>query len=216
MSIIAALRYPELVEAITRDGGQGARTDAARCQVRQGEKRTQYLIIEGRLDAVAKGIDADFSEAFAAATPELKEALDPSRAQAGRRDRALSPRGARRGRIGTTTDGLQRLEARAARVRWRRWARPGPAPTCRCSACWNCASTTCSPACGPTWAPPLFLLGADPDHGVFRRPRHRPAAAAHRPIVADDVRRTAATTPSAPTGTAPTKSAAWWAPSTTC
>ncbi len=43
--------------------------------------RTQYLILEGRLDAVAKAIESDYSEAFAASTPALKAALDPSRVQ---------------------------------------------------------------------------------------------------------------------------------------
>jgi diguanylate cyclase (GGDEF)-like protein/PAS domain S-box-containing protein len=43
--------------------------------------RTRYLVLEGRLDAVAKGIESDYSEAFAASAPALKAALDPSRVQ---------------------------------------------------------------------------------------------------------------------------------------
>jgi len=75
---LMALRFPELTEAITATAAK-VREPTPADPVLLGEKRTQYLIIEGRLDAVAKGIEADFSEAFAAATPELKTALDPSR-----------------------------------------------------------------------------------------------------------------------------------------
>ena len=75
---LMALRFPELLEAITATATK-VREPTPADPILLGEKRTQYLIIEGRLDAVAKGIEADFSEAFAAATPELKIALDPER-----------------------------------------------------------------------------------------------------------------------------------------
>ncbi|HEX4329645.1 MAG TPA: EAL domain-containing protein [Burkholderiales bacterium] len=107
---IMALRYPELVEAITATAAK-AREPTPPDAVRQGEKRTQYLIIEGRLDAVAKGIEADFSEAFAAATPELKEALDPSRAKLAASIERFRHEARDVVENKTTADGLNRLEA---------------------------------------------------------------------------------------------------------
>ncbi|MDQ3581143.1 MAG: hypothetical protein M3495_05835 [Pseudomonadota bacterium] len=47
------------------DGGRGSDT------------RTQYLILEGRLDAAAKGIESDFAEAVAAGGALVKAALTP-------------------------------------------------------------------------------------------------------------------------------------------
>jgi diguanylate cyclase (GGDEF)-like protein/PAS domain S-box-containing protein len=77
MSLIV-LRYPELLEAINAMAAKVREMQPAEPTL-SGEKRTQFLIIEGRIDSVTKGIDADFREAFAAATPELKADLDPSR-----------------------------------------------------------------------------------------------------------------------------------------
>jgi hypothetical protein len=41
------------------------------------DARTRYLILEGRLDATAKGIDSDFNEAVTAGGNDVKLALTP-------------------------------------------------------------------------------------------------------------------------------------------
>lgn len=41
--------------------------------------QTQFLIIEGRLDAIVKGIDSDYREAFQASTPALQSSLAETR-----------------------------------------------------------------------------------------------------------------------------------------
>lgn len=66
MSLVV-LRYPELVELLQGVGGL----------LRQEgiDARTQYLILEGRLDATVKGIESDLGEAVAAGGPVLKSAL---------------------------------------------------------------------------------------------------------------------------------------------
>jgi diguanylate cyclase (GGDEF)-like protein/PAS domain S-box-containing protein len=74
------LRFPDLLEVATGIS-EKLRQQALTGQPMTGEARTQYFILEGRLDAIAKGIEADYGEAFAAATPDLKSALDPSRAR---------------------------------------------------------------------------------------------------------------------------------------
>ncbi|MFY9514632.1 MAG: diguanylate cyclase, partial [Rubrivivax sp.] len=70
------LRYPELLELVHAMGvrieqlaAHGGRADAG--------ERTQYLIVEGRLDATALGVQQDHSEAFAAGRPELEQRLRP-------------------------------------------------------------------------------------------------------------------------------------------
>jgi diguanylate cyclase (GGDEF)-like protein/PAS domain S-box-containing protein len=72
------LRFPDLLE-IETGIAENLRQQAATVKAMTTEARTQYFILEGRLDAIAKGIESDYSEAFAAATPALKLALDPSR-----------------------------------------------------------------------------------------------------------------------------------------
>lgn len=67
MSLIL-LRYPELLELLHGVGSQlhqPATDDAS----------TRYLILEGRLDATAKGIASDYAEALAAGGPGLKTQL---------------------------------------------------------------------------------------------------------------------------------------------
>jgi len=65
---LSVLRYPELVELMH---GTGA-------LLRQPgpDARTQYLILEGRLDAAAKGIESDLAEALAAGGPPVRAALE--------------------------------------------------------------------------------------------------------------------------------------------
>lgn len=72
------LRFPDLLDLETGIADRLAARAAAATAATPAE-RTQYLIQEGRLDAVAKGIDSDYAEAFAAGQPELKAALDPTR-----------------------------------------------------------------------------------------------------------------------------------------
>ncbi|MFM9426644.1 diguanylate cyclase (GGDEF)-like protein/PAS domain S-box-containing protein [Variovorax sp. GrIS 2.14] len=76
MSLVL-LRFPELTElGVSMDsqlhkiGGRGLALT---------ESRTQYFILEGRIDAIATGINSDYSEAFSAATGPLKANLDASR-----------------------------------------------------------------------------------------------------------------------------------------
>ena len=78
MSLVI-LRFPELLEVInsTRDLAlQLATAEGAQRQRLQ----TQFLILEGRMDATIRGIGSDYTEAFAASTPLLRRHLDGSRA----------------------------------------------------------------------------------------------------------------------------------------
>ena len=74
------LRFPDLLDIETGIAERLAAHAAVGATTTSGE-RTQYFIQEGRLDAVAKGIESDYAEAFAAGKPALKAALDPSRAK---------------------------------------------------------------------------------------------------------------------------------------
>ncbi len=75
MSLIV-LRYPELLELVhgigvqlhQKSGGHG---------ILDNDARTQYLILEGRLDATVTGIKSDFAEAVAAGSARVREALTP-------------------------------------------------------------------------------------------------------------------------------------------
>ncbi len=64
------LRFPDLLEVVTGISEKLHR-QAMAGRLAAGESPTQYFILEGRLDAVAKGIEADYGEAFAAAGPGL-------------------------------------------------------------------------------------------------------------------------------------------------
>ncbi|WP_353090983.1 EAL domain-containing protein [Methylibium sp.] len=75
MSLIV-LRYPELLETIDGIGTQLAAQVTAGAGM--AEARTQYLILEGKLDATRQGIDTDHSEAYAAGGPALKTQLRPA------------------------------------------------------------------------------------------------------------------------------------------
>lgn len=75
MSLIV-LRYPELLETIDGIGAQLAAQVSAGAGL--AEARTQYLILEGKLDATRQGIDTDHSEAYAAGGPALKAQLRPA------------------------------------------------------------------------------------------------------------------------------------------
>ena len=78
MSLVI-LRFPELLEVInsTRDLAlQLATSEGAQRQRMQ----TQFLILEGRMDATMGGIRSDYTEAFEASAPLLRQHLDGSRA----------------------------------------------------------------------------------------------------------------------------------------
>jgi diguanylate cyclase (GGDEF)-like protein/PAS domain S-box-containing protein len=78
MSLVL-LRFPELLELgsdmAARLHAPGARGLAAT------EARTQYFILEGRIDAIAASIKSDYAEAFAAAKGPLQARLELSRAR---------------------------------------------------------------------------------------------------------------------------------------
>ncbi len=77
MSLVV-LRFPELLDLIGRIE-QSARQAGLAAAGEKSLRLTEYLILEGRLDAVAGGIRADYSEAFAAGKPDLRMALETSR-----------------------------------------------------------------------------------------------------------------------------------------
>ncbi len=76
MSLVV-LRFPELVSLIAqiqesvRDFTQASRDDKSRLQV-------EYLILEGRLDALSSSIGSDYKEAIAGGKPEFRALLEPS------------------------------------------------------------------------------------------------------------------------------------------
>ncbi|WP_374316663.1 EAL domain-containing protein [Aquabacterium sp.] len=72
MSLVV-LRYPELLNVIHRIGVHLSQPSEV------SDLRTQYLVLEGQLDAMVRGIASDYAEAVAAApSPVLKQALEPS------------------------------------------------------------------------------------------------------------------------------------------
>jgi len=77
MSLIV-LRFPELFELI---GLIGDKTAQLVRTPRAAHLQTEYLILEGRLDAIDKGIDADYAEAIAANHSPLKARMVASRRQ---------------------------------------------------------------------------------------------------------------------------------------
>ena len=76
MSLVV-LRFPELLEVIDDTSraldGSGARAQAF------GERRSELLILAGRIDASAMGIRSDYLQVFAAGSPALRTALEPGR-----------------------------------------------------------------------------------------------------------------------------------------
>ncbi|MEF7612292.1 EAL domain-containing protein [Aquincola sp. MAHUQ-54] len=76
MSLVL-LRYPELLAVLDRIGTHLRPDDRRPPEL----LRTQYLVLEGQLDAVAQGIASDQGEAVAASGPQLRAALDPAQAR---------------------------------------------------------------------------------------------------------------------------------------
>lgn len=78
MSLVV-LRYPELFELWARIGDKAIEVRRTQDPVLRVQRQTEYLILEGRLDAVTNGMAADFDEAIAAGDPALKKTLNASR-----------------------------------------------------------------------------------------------------------------------------------------
>ncbi|URI08184.1 EAL domain-containing protein [Aquincola tertiaricarbonis] len=106
MSLVL-LRYPELLDVLDRIGAQ-LRPDTRR---ESAVLRTQYLVLEGQLDAVAQGIASDQAEAVAASTPALRAALDPAQARL-----AAAIEGLRRASRAYIDDGATRDRLRAVHL----------------------------------------------------------------------------------------------------
>jgi diguanylate cyclase (GGDEF)-like protein/PAS domain S-box-containing protein len=77
MSLLV-LRYPDLLEQVH---AIGRLMQASATAPPTPERRTQYLIYEGRLDATAQGITSDHAEAYAAGSAALRGQLEPQQAQ---------------------------------------------------------------------------------------------------------------------------------------
>ena len=81
MSLVI-LRFPELLEVI-----KSMRELALNLSVAEGAQRqrmqTQFLILEGRMDATMRGIGSDYTEAFEASKPLLRQHLSGSRTALG-------------------------------------------------------------------------------------------------------------------------------------
>lgn len=78
MSLVI-LRFPELLEVINSTRELALQLATAEGAQRQ-RMQTQFLILEGRMDATMGGIRSDYTEAFEASTPQLRKHLDASRA----------------------------------------------------------------------------------------------------------------------------------------
>ena len=78
MSLVI-LRFPELLEVINSMRELALQLCTAEGAQRQ-HMQTQFLILEGRMDATMGGIRSDYTEAFEASTPLLRRHLQNSRA----------------------------------------------------------------------------------------------------------------------------------------
>ncbi|MFT3848205.1 MAG: EAL domain-containing protein [Propionivibrio sp.] len=77
MSLIL-MRFPELFELVEHIRAKTA--EKAATALERGRLQTTYLILEGQLDAIVKGIDTDYAEAISAARPDTKKELSAARA----------------------------------------------------------------------------------------------------------------------------------------
>jgi diguanylate cyclase (GGDEF)-like protein/PAS domain S-box-containing protein len=84
MSLVL-LRYPELLDVMDRIGARLRPSNASG----SSDLRTQYLVLEGQLDATADGIASDEAEAVAASGPALRVALDAAQARLAERIEGL-------------------------------------------------------------------------------------------------------------------------------
>ena len=74
MSLVL-LRYPELLELV--EGIESRLEEQSRGGRLGADARTRYLILEGQIEAVRNGIQADHAEAYAASQPALRTRLQP-------------------------------------------------------------------------------------------------------------------------------------------
>jgi len=79
MSLIV-MRFPELLELIELTSSKTAEQSLA-SSPDLNRLQTDYLILEGRLDAIVKGIDTDYAEAISAAKPATKAELSVARSR---------------------------------------------------------------------------------------------------------------------------------------
>ena len=77
MSLVI-LRFPELLEVINSMRELALNLATAEGAQRQ-RMQTQFLILEGRMDATMRGIGSDYTEAFEASPPLLRQHLEGSR-----------------------------------------------------------------------------------------------------------------------------------------
>jgi len=80
MSLVV-LRFPELYDVAFRLGEKALAVGLTTSAETRQQRQTEYLIVEGRLDALTHGMASDYSEAVAAGDAALRKALDPSRAR---------------------------------------------------------------------------------------------------------------------------------------
>ncbi|MES2538324.1 MAG: EAL domain-containing protein [Pseudomonadota bacterium] len=73
MSLVV-LRFPELLEILGSTNTLIHQMSSLPENERQ-QAQTRFLILEGRLDAIARGIQSDYSEAFQASNPALQSSL---------------------------------------------------------------------------------------------------------------------------------------------
>jgi diguanylate cyclase (GGDEF)-like protein/PAS domain S-box-containing protein len=78
MSLVL-LRFPELLDL--GSGMEAQLRKSGSTGLAATEFRTQYFILEGRIDAIAAAIQSDYGEAFVAAAGPLKANLDESRSR---------------------------------------------------------------------------------------------------------------------------------------
>ena len=79
MSLVV-LRFPELFDLYIRISDKAIEVQRAATPNERRKRQTEYLIIEGRLDAITEGITSDYNEAFAA-NQALSRMLQTSRTQ---------------------------------------------------------------------------------------------------------------------------------------
>ncbi|WP_305073998.1 hypothetical protein [Propionivibrio sp.] len=78
MSLVV-LRFPELFDVAARLAEKALAVRLANSAEIRRQRQTEYLIVEGRLDALTHNMASDYAEAVAAGDSALKRALDPSR-----------------------------------------------------------------------------------------------------------------------------------------